>query len=304
MSGYKICSQFYEGDSAPTVFASQSWDIAIIGERLLDKRSEAACSFASNHSKNQFQMLYDTKNKQFEIDGGRVTVGAIKTRLRGSKNILVEATTLNCPEILYLLRAAKEEAVEKITFLYLEPLSYRRTLKGRLADHRDFDLSDNRRFEGVHGFMVDLNEVPKGQVVFFLGYEKARLGQALEQEEALHKWKKHAVFGIPAFEPAWEIDSIANNVQHLATFDYEVQYAAASSVNAAYNLLNGLLQDDKTDSTIVVAPLGTKPHTIGAALFVVEHNAYDRTALLYDHPQRSKGRTEDIKRWHFYEVSY
>lgn len=303
MSMFKIRSQSYEGKSIPNAFANLSWDIAVLGEKSLDTRSEIACDFASNHSQTHFQMHYDVSKKQFEINGGSVTIGAIRTKLRGSKSLLIEATALNCPEILYLLRAAKDEGVEKISFLYLEPLEYRRTLKGRLADYRDFDLSDNRRFQGLHGFMANFYEIPLGRAVFFLGYEKARLGQALEQEEALKGWKKHAVFGIPAFEPSWEIDSIANNAQQLATYKYEVQYATASSVNAAYSLLNELFLNDKTDCTIVVAPLGTKPHTIGASLFVVEHNAFDRAVLLYDHPQRSRGRSTDIGRWHLYDVS-
>lgn len=299
---YRIHSMSYDGEAIPEVLSSRTWDLAVFGNKAIDVRSGVACAFSSSHSNSSLQIDYDVAIKQIVIDQTRVQYGALRTKLRGTKSLLVEATTLNCPEILYLLHAAKDEGIKKVSFLYLEPLEYRRTLKGLLSDRRDFDLSENCRFESVHGFMANLYEIPQGQAVFFLGFEKSRLGQALEQEEALQQWTKHAVFGVPAFEPSWEIDSIANNVQHLVSSHYEVQYAPASGVDAAYGLLNRLLHDDKTGSPIVVAPLGTKPHTIGASLFLVEHNAFDRAVLLYDHPQRRQDRSADIRRWHLYDV--
>lgn len=299
---YRIHSASYDGKAIPQALNNRAWDLAVIGNEAIDARSGVACAFSSSHSSTRFQMNYDVAIKQIMIDQAKAQYGAIRTKLRGITSLLIEATTLNCPEILNLLRAAKDEGVKKVSFLYLEPLEYRRTLKGLLSDHRDFNLSENCRFQSVHGFMANLYEIPQGQAVFFLGFEKSRLGQALEQEEALQQWTKHAVFGVPAFEPSWEIDSIANNVQHLASSHYQVQYAPASGVAAAYGLLNQLLHEDKTDSPIVVAPLGTKPHTIGASLFLVEHNAFDRAVLLYDHPHRRQDRSADIRRWHLYDV--
>lgn len=299
---YRIHSASYDGEAIPEALSGRAWDLAVIGNEAIDARSRAACVFSSSHSSSSFRMSYDVASKQIMIDQSGVQHGAIRAKLRGTNSLLVEATTLNCPEILHLLRAAKDEGIEKVSFLYLEPLEYCRTLKGQLSDRRDFDLSENCRFQSLHGFMANLHEIPQGQAVFFLGFEKARLGQALEQEEVLRQWVKHAVFGVPAFEPSWEIDSIANNVQHLASSHYQVQYAPASGVDAAYRLLNQLLHDDKTGSPIVVAPLGTKPHTIGASLFLVEHNAFDRAVLLYDHPQQRQERSADIRRWHLYDV--
>lgn len=283
---------------------SYSWDVAAIGtstNEKLDERSKAACSFAVDHARDMFRM--DFINNTALINNTKVGHGAICVKLRGCKNLLIEATTLNCPELLYLMRAAKKEGVQTISFLYIEPEEYRRTLKSRLTDHRDFDLSGNRRFRSVQGFGSNLTEIGPGHAVFFLGYEKARLGQALEQEETLQDWTKHAVFGVPAFEPSWEIDSIANNIQYFSSSSFEPRYAAASSVEAAYGLLGQLMSDNKASLPIVIAPLGTKPHTIGASLFLVEYSECDDSVLLYDHPQRNHDRSYNVKRWHLYDVT-
>ncbi|HET7832541.1 MAG TPA: hypothetical protein VFK88_06210 [Gallionella sp.] len=300
---FHIQSHSFDGVSVPSSLAARRWDMAAIGttnNEHLDARSKAACAFAVEHAQEVFRM--DFINNTAVIDDAKVTHGAICVKLRGCNSLLIEATTLNCPELLYLIRAARKEGVQTISFLYLEPEEYRRTLKGRLSDYRDFDLSGNRRFRSVQGFGSNLTDIAPGHAVFFLGYEKARLGQALEQEETLRDWSKHAVFGVPAFEPSWEIDSIANNIQYFSASSFEARYAGAASVEAAYGLLNQLMSDNKAGIPIVVAPLGTKPHTIGAALFLVEHPECDDAILLYDHPQKNFDRSYNIRRWHLYDV--
>lgn len=300
---FQIRTSSYDGKLVPPELDNRNWDLVVTGNSDIDIRSKAAYEFALKHASSNFKFRYCVQQKRMLVNDSQISGGGLKAKLNGVKKLLIETTSLDCPDILYLLRSAKDQGVAEISFLYLEPLEYKRPIKGGLSDHRNFNLSENRRFQSIHGFMANLNDIPKGQAVFFLGFEKARLGQALEQEEALQSWHRHAVFGVPAFEPGWEIDSLSNNVNQLASLKYDLQYVAASSVEAAYILLNQLLQDDKTDSPIVVAPLGTKPHTIATSLFLVEHNAYDRAILLYDHPQRSTDRSDDIGRWHMYDIN-
>lgn len=292
-----------DGADVPAAFRQRHWDLAIIGDGDIDQRSKAACGFCTEHADACFHLGYCVSEKTSVLDGVKVKHGALRARLRGCKRLLVEATSLNCPEIVNVLRAVGEEKVEEVTFLYLEPVEYRRAIKGRLSDYRDFELSNNSRFQAIHGFMTNLSESPAGQAVFFLGFEKARLAQAFEQEEALQRWQCHAVIGVPAFEPAWEIDTMSNNINQLVSRDYVFQFCAAASADAAYSLLIKLLEDDKEGNPLLVAPLGTKPHTIGAALFAAEHNTFDRAVLLYDHPQRRTGRSYDIRKWHLYDVA-
>ncbi len=48
-----------------------------------------------------------------------------------------------------------------------------------------------------------------------------------------------------------------------------------------------------------VAPFGTKPMALGAALFRLDH---DILSPIYDHPMRKPDRTYGVHRRHWYEV--
>lgn len=298
---FQVATHTHDFSSEPSLIDG-AFDLAIIGEcSNLDARSKAATSFASKYSKVTFKLRFEFRGSEIFLDQEKVTFPRFQNIFKGSESVIIEATSLSFSEILYAFAAATNAQVKRIRFLYIEPIEYRRGVLDRLSDHRDFVLSQNRRYHGIHRFLTNLSEVPPGQAVFFLGYEGARLGQALEQEEVLQRWQKHVVFGVPAFESGWEIDAIANNIDHLSTGD-QVKYAAASSAFAAYHLLTDMRNNDKEGKSILVAPLGTKPHAIGSALFLVEHQENDQAILLYDHPERTEGRSRDIRRWHFYDV--
>jgi hypothetical protein len=55
----------------------------------------------------------------------------------------------------------------------------------------------------------------------------------------------------------------------------------------------------KGDSPFFVAPIGTKPHAIAAALFAGWH---DDVGLLYDHPKPRSGRSTRLGKIHLFEV--
>lgn len=303
MRRFLIETRTHDHPAAPAAVAD-SWEVAVIGEDGdLDARSKAGCAFVRANAKTTHKVRFDVADHKNEIrfDGTTLRRAALKARFACMKSLLVEASSLSFPEILYVTVAAIESGIRQLRFVYVEPREYRRDVKGRLCDQRNFELSDNRRFVGIPGFLHNLSETEAGQAVFFLGFEGARLGQALEQQEVLRSWRKHAVFGVPAFSPGWEIDAMANNVQYLVQGD-DVKYAAAASADAAYRLLSTLLEQDKEERPILVAPLGTKPHALGAALFLIENDSMDRALLLYDHPTRLSGRSNEVRRWHFYDV--
>lgn len=298
---FQISTLTHDEQTPPTM-GDRTWDVAVLSADIpLDDRSKAATAFATGHAKRSFTLKFSVDTNLIRVDGSEAAPGRLRAQLTGAKSLLVEATSLSYPELLYVLTAATREKVKVVSLLYVEPREYRRPIEERLCDHRNFDLSANRRFRSIPMFMTNLSEIPKGQAVFFLGYEGARLSQALQQAEVLQSWMKHAVFGVPAFESAWEIDAIANNIDHLTVKD-AIKYVAASSAAAAYRLLSEMRANEKEGHPILVAPLGTKPHAIGAALFLIEHNGLDQAVLLYDHPERTSQRTLYVRRWHVYDV--
>lgn len=301
MPRFQVSTLTHDEKDPPSV-GGRMWEMAALSsDDLVDDRSKAATTFVRNHAKDHFEVRFLVESNLTYVNKQKASFGKLRAQLAGVNSLLIEATSLSYPELLYLLTAATQECVKSISLLYVEPVGYRRTIDNHLCDHRNFNLSENRRFRSIPMFMTNLSEIVTGQAVFFLGYEGARFGQAMQQEEVLQPWRKHIVFGVPAFESGWEIDAIANNVDYLSSND-QIQYVAASSVSAAYRLLNELREDDKENNPVLVAPLGTKPHAIAAALFLIEHEAMDQAVLLYDHPDRSDARTEDVKRWHLYDV--
>ena len=127
---------------------------------------------------------------------------------------------------------------------------------------------------------------------------------AAQQELSMADWIKYAVIGVPGFAPGWEINTLANNIDELDTQQFcSIQYCAASSVSSALDLLRRIHKEGNRDTPhTVVAPMGTKPHGIAAAIFLVENSGFQESSLLYDHPLRARGRTTEVRRWHLFRI--
>ena len=70
-----------------------------------------------------------------------------------------------------------------------------------------------------------------------------------------------------------------------------MKYAEANSIVDAYLTL-GQISRDNRNPEMIVAPIGTKPHAIGAILYALKHQ--DKVELLYDNPPRNIHRTDGI----------
>ena len=97
------------------------------------------------------------------------------------------------------------------------------------------------------------------------------------------------------------MDSIANNIAVIREENISggVYYCGAENPASVVEVLGQIHSALQPGERLFVAPIGTKPHGIGVALFVAQH---PRVGVLYDHPQRSSGRTERLGNWHLYSV--
>ena len=113
--------------------------------------------------------------------------------------------------------------------------------------------------------------------------------------------KRHyVVFGVPAFQVGWEMNAFANNIETIKIIpEYEILFCGADNPRAVYEILEELLEGKKTNS-FYVAPLGTKPHAIGVAIFCSKN---PDVGILYDHPMRQEGRSSNLGACHLYSVS-
>lgn len=281
-----------------------AWDLAVIGVSV-DNRGEEAIAYATKSAAKVIKLVYDTENGgQFLVDGQVVAPSLFREELAGKRSILIESTTLGVVEILHLLRHLENLRKETVDILYVEPMEYAQTPENGVLTSREYNLGGNRRFAGVRNFILDLTMHDQGNIIFFLGYEGARLAQALEQLP-IQGWRKFGVFGIPSYAPGWETNAFANNVEHIYSSKFSaVKFCSASGVLDAYQMLHELHGKNlDTDKPTVVVPIGTKPHSIAAALFLCDLSAFQETGLVFDHAARKSWRSRKVRKWHLYQIS-
>lgn len=274
------------------------WDLAVTGDAV-DDRGLAAAQFARSSASTSISASYDPQTLEIEVNKKRIQAEAASTlpALTSATSILLEATTLGFVEVFLFLRAALEHNIERLGLLYVEPAQYRSRERSHVLTRRDFELTDEvDDFSGIPGaaFIVRPEET---RAVFLLGFEGQRLDQALEQID-LKARLSNVVFGVPAFIPGWEMDAFANNVKILKERRIEsVLFAAANDPSSAYRALKKVHSSCSLAERLLIAPVGTKPHGVGAALFAARH---PDVGLVYDHPKRSTGRSTQTGTWHLH----
>jgi hypothetical protein len=278
---------------------NRHWSQAFVG-RSVDERGIAAIAFATKHSDRVSELAFDVETNNLLVDGVAVLEGEIPESLL-TRDVLLEATTLGFVELYRVAKERKDADILDLSIIYAEPADYRSPERQRPLTRRDFELTDEvQNFAAVPGATLLLRNDDAAHGAFLVGYEGQRLEQLLDQTN-ISSARCHVIFGVPAFQPGWEMNSFANNLPVL--LDHSIRsllYAGAQNPVAAYRALEEVWKTT-SGSRLLIGPIGTKPHGIGAALFACEHNG---VGLVYDHPVRKGGRTSDIASWHLYDVLF
>jgi hypothetical protein len=199
-----------------------------------------------------------------------------------------------------LVRALLSHKSEVVA-LYAEPDDYQKSsepLPGEI-----YDLSSQiSGIEPLPGFArVSIRDNDLGYFAPLLGFEGARLAYVMDQEDVDIR-NTFPVVGAPGFRLEYPAFTYLAN-RDVLTNDYlhrRVELARASCPFEAYAALERVL--GRADGSYLrIAPLGTKPHALGAVLFAITHP--DSVELVYDHPVRLPGRTSGTRSIHVYEVS-
>lgn len=200
-----------------------------------------------------------------------------------------------------LLRAGLE-AGGLLRAVYAEPIEYR--FQSAPRPEEIFDLSE--RIEGVSpipGFASLTDERDESASVFvpLLGFEGARFQYLLEEVQPPGE-KVVPIIGVPGFRPEYPFYTYQGN--RLALWESgawrNVRFAIANCPFSLFYALEDISRDYSGDR-LKVAPIGTKPHALGAVLFVI--SSAEPVELVYDHPIRKAKRTEGSARILVYDVS-
>jgi hypothetical protein len=279
------------------------WDIALVGSAV-DERGRAAIDFAKSHSTSTMVLEYQADSFRIAVDGRYFEADELSNGLPnlGSAAFLLESTTLGFVEVFLTCRDLVRAGSKEFHLSYVEPEEYKTPRRREVLYRRAFELSSEvPGYRAIPGAAVILTDRRPQHGVFFLGFEERRLDVALEDFQTIKPSNCSVVFGVPAYKPGWEVHAFANNVRVLEAkrLSGGVHFCGAENPAGAYEILREIKTGLENDSRMVVAPIGTKPNGIGAALFAALHSD---VGLLYDHPKKSPGRSEQISRWHVYHI--
>ena len=199
-----------------------------------------------------------------------------------------------------LLRAAVEEGSE-VTVVYAEPETYARSTSP--SPGLIFDLSE--RIEGIApipGFArLDLRDDKDAVFIPMLGFEGHRLAHIVESVQAPASLTFPLV-GVPGFRPEFPYYTYLGNRLQLAvdSVHQNVQFAKANCPFEAFHAIHRIGREFR-ERTLTIAPIGTKPHALGAVLYYLARPS--SVELVYDHPVRRDQRSAGLGKICLYNVS-
>lgn len=186
--------------------------------------------------------------------------------------------------------------------VYVEPANYRFNIAPKEGEI--FDLSE--RINGISplpGF-VSLREPSDETSVCFvplLGFEGTRFAYLIEQVQPPGD-RIMPVVGVPGFLPEYPFFTYqGNQLPLMRTHAWRnIRFAIANCPFSLYYTLNDIMSE-YPNNFLKVAPIGTKPHALGAVLFGIANQPL--VELVYDHPIRKAKRTEGSLRLFVYHIS-
>lgn len=212
-----------------------------------------------------------------------------------SSAIYIDTTGLNNRIAASLLRNAvllSKKRDLQIRIIYTEPHSYK--IPQFKLEGVYNDLSE--KIEGIEPLPGFANLFPNTNEVKFvalLGFEGGRFTYIKESisppDDSIIP-----VVGVPGFRPEYPFVALWGN---RITLDKtgawnDLRYVAANSLVDIYFLLKKILTELPENYKLIVAPIGTKPHAIGAMLFALQFP--NQVEIVYDNPKRKINRTDGI----------
>jgi len=190
------------------------------------------------------------------------------------------------------MKLINEEGIDlEIRIIYLEPQSYK--IKQFKAEGVFNDLSEKiNGIEPLPGFANIIPDDYDFKFIALLGFEGGRFTYLIDNIQPAYD-NIIPIIGVPGYRIEYPFVAYWGNRRPLkSTRSYEnIKLAAANSLVEVYMLLTRIYEKSGK-SKIKLAPVGTKPHAIGAMLFAIKHPK--DVELVYDNPKRKTVRTEGI----------
>jgi|SRR5690606_17567399 len=263
---------------------------------------------------NEYNNLQDVEDIVFyqitKIDGeDTIEVGEDKKKINlrdlseidslieniNKANIYIDVTGLDnrvcAPLIKQCIASFNNGKIELVRVIYSEPHEY--DVKKFKSEGVFSDLSEKiLGIDPLPGFIKVFPTEDEIFLIALLGFEGGRFIHLIEQVECTNK-NIIPVIGLPGFRLEYPQIAFWGNQKPLKDTGSwrNVKYASANSAVEVYFLLKEI-KKQHPDAFFKIAPIGTKPHAIGAMMFATKYE--DDTELVYDNPIRKKKKTKGV----------
>lgn len=268
-----------------------------------EERSQLDTEWMASHPDVTFERLIESDAETVELAGAALSLRdrvGIKSALQDFPAIYIDITGMTYSSWAPFL-AASLELDSTTRVVYREPMDYKRSAnptRGMI-----YDLSESIAGIAPLPGLASLRLRAPSDSVFvpLLGFEGARLAHVLEDSEPVSE-RVVPIVGSPGFRPEYTTQALLSARLTLEQDGHHarIQFAKA---NCPFDLFHELvkIQNHFGNSFLRVAPVGTKPHGLGAVLFALARPG--RAEIIYDHPIRKVRRTSGQSRVCLYEVS-
>ncbi|HEY5122860.1 MAG TPA: hypothetical protein VIK14_03915 [Ignavibacteria bacterium] len=216
-------------------------------------------------------------------------------------NICVDITTLKQGILFLLIRILlKDVKPARLFAAYTEPTEYKKRKHSEIGETEEYDLY--LRIVGSSKAVPGFNKRQSQNDILLIapiGFDSQRLQVIYEN---IKPRLLIPVVGFPSFVPGWYLTAIKMNYLILKQADCfdEIETCEAASPFAMYDLLDREFHRHTANFDIYISPLGTRPHCLGAAIFVSRNpSAY----LIYDFPIEKQFRSGRVLKANIYHLS-
>lgn len=263
---------------------------------ILDDRFEVTTNYNTGLSNSSFFSLYqdlDLFISQLHHESGKVLIDISGFHLRFLGAFLAGLSRFHW---------------DSVFCAYTEPEAYPRIISNPPSDFNEwightsnFDLNSSFwGYEEIPNLKTTSNERSNLIWIAFLGFEGKR-ASAVYSEISGDSSAVIPVISMPAIRSGWANHAFnANQIlfENANIYSHDIEYTDALDPFAAYNFIEHV-HSDHPDRHIVISPLGTRPVSLGALLYAVNH---EEAEIYYDTPKESSGKVLGCGEIHVYDI--
>lgn len=229
-------------------------------------------------------------NEQYSLRSKEHIRNLLKTY--SSNTLYIDVSGLNNRISAALLNNALSNSTEfDVRVFYAEPDFYK---IGQFKSESVYiDLSEKiNGIEPLPGFANIIPDDIDYKFIALLGFEGGRFTHLINNVQPADD-NIIPIIGVPGFRIEYPFVAYWGNRSGLSSTRAwaNVKYAAANSFVDIFLLLEKIHKKN-LKCKIKLAPIGTKPHAIGAILFAIKHPK--EVEIIYDNPKRKVERTQGV----------